>query len=428
MNVNTIVSRDCYFNSLTDETAYPMAKILTGIRRGGKSHLLHLMIDHLKKCGVDSDHIIYHNFENLTLPELYNKNELQKYIDALLQNEGKFYIFLDEVQVIPGWEKTLSLFFPEQRMEFFIAASGTNLKKIAKKNEKYFNGNYIEIKINSLSYSEYRKAQKNVPNENRGLLRRAIAIRIESLAIFNKYISCGGFPGTFCRDETEKKTALNDIYSSIIFHDVISKHKIKNPELLGKVIRYIFEHIGSEASAKKLKDYFLSKRYTKDISQIQSYLNHLEEAFFLKKIRRVNIQTKKIQNVCSKYYAGDHALIFSVCGNNGPAPCSIMENILVNELESRGFAVYCGSVNKSIVEFVAEKENTLLFIQTVNHIRDNIRTLNEKLSALCDIPLVDEQVRKLKYLLFFTDTEDIEQIHGEIKQLSLNDFLLSSEY
>ncbi|MDR3302130.1 MAG: ATP-binding protein [Spirochaetaceae bacterium] len=405
-----------------------MVKILTGIRRGGKSHLLHLMIEYLKNQGVDSEHIIYHNFENLTLPELYKKNELQKYIDGLLQNEGKFYIFLDEIQVIPGWEKTLPLFFPEQRIEFFVAASGTSLKKIAKRKEKYVDGNYTEIQINPLSYSEYRKAQKEVPHENRGLLQRAIAIRIESRAVFTKYIQCGGFPAALCRDDTEKKTALNDIYASVVFYDVISKHKINNPELLAKVIQYIFQHIGSEASAKKLKDFFISKRYTKDLSKIQSYLNHLEEAFFLKKIRRINIKTKKVQRIKPKYYAGDHALISSVCGNNGPEPCSIMENILVNELENRGFTVYCGSVNKSIIEFVAEKENTLLFIQTVNHIRDNIRTLNEKLSALNDIPIINEQVRKVKYLLFFGETEDIEQIHGDIKQLSLNDFLLSGEY
>jgi predicted AAA+ superfamily ATPase len=423
-----MVPRDRYLDRLSGEAGCGSIKMLTGIRRGGKSHLLHLMIDRLRRRGVDDEHIAYHNFENCASQGTNAKNELQQYLEGLLKTDGEFYVFLDEIQTIPGWEKTLSLFSSKQRIEFFIAASGTSLRKLAGKKNQSLYKKYTEIKIHPLSYSEYRKAQGCIQSEGHGLLRRAVAIRGESLIVFEKYMTRGGFPGTFSCDDAQKNTVLNDIYSSIVFYDVISKYKVGNPELLKRIILYVFEHIGAESSAKKLKEHLISKRYTKDLPKIQRYLNYLEEALFIKKVRRVNVKTKKIQHVCSKYYAGDHALVFSVCGSDSPKRCSIMKNILVNELEIRGFNVYWGAFKKSIVEFVAEKGTTLLFIQTVNNAEDNVRTLDEKISALRNIPLIDESVTKVKYLLFFSDTQDIEQTNGEIKQISLNDFLLRCEY
>ncbi|MDR2864133.1 MAG: AAA family ATPase [Spirochaetaceae bacterium] len=464
-----MIDRDYYLKRLVDEADRRPVKILTGIRRCGKSFLFRQAIDYIKRCGIDDSCIVYLDFENFVLPETSNEQELQAYLESLgfIQNDDKKrFVFLDEIQKISGWEKMLSEFLSNQNIEFFIASSGTNLKNPALK--EHLEGRYTEIKIHPLSYSEYRKIsaslfegrlenpdefvkrpgsllrkilERESPcdslNKTPGLLERAMALRNEFDEIFKKYVLRGGFPGTlYCR-EFEEKNVLGDIYSSILYHDILSKHNIKNNELLEKIVKYIFEHIGDECSAQGISNYFKSKKYSKNISSIKRYLNHLEEAFVIKRIRRLNLETWSVQYAGSKYHAGNHALVYALSNNNSGLLRGVLESMLINELDRRGYEIYWGGFNQLRVEFAAKKENTLLLIQTVDQ-RDDIQTIQKKIEALDKIVLLNPTKVQLPFLLFFDKETEVEYENKRFtipvgkesiaKYLSLPDFLLSETY
>jgi predicted AAA+ superfamily ATPase len=418
-------ARENYFKCIS---AGSSIRLLTGIRRGGKSSLLRQAMDSLRSRGVDDSHIIYYDFENYVLPEIQTSTELRRRIESLLQKDGKFYIFLDEIQTISGWEKTLAAFQAKNEIEFFIASSGIKFKNL--KQKKYFGENCTEIKISPLSYSEYCKTSGKVfvQSKSCGLLRRAIILKNSNHEIFDSYVKRGGFPGVLKCDETETAAELNNIYTSIMFHDVIVRQKIENSELLEKIIKYIFENIGGECSAGFLTKYFKEKNYTKNSSRIAAYIKALEEAFVIKRIRNLNLKTYSPNNAHSKYYIGDHALVYAVSNNNSFRLNDVLENILVNELERRGYEIYWGRHGTSIIKFVAAKEQNVVFIQTTDTLNDDDKSIRDKLTALINVPSPGDVVCQLKFFIFLNAAPELESEDGEIKRLSLPNFLLNEDY
>jgi predicted AAA+ superfamily ATPase len=431
--IEAMFARKTYFNNIDTENADSTVRLLTGIRRSGKSSLLMQAMESLRVSGVDDAHIIYHDFENFVLPEIKNNAELRRHIESLLKKDGKYYLFLDEIQAISGWEKTLSAFQSKQRLEFFIASSGNRLKIL--KTKKRFGEKWTEIKINPLSYAEYRKANRKIlapPDKSRGLLRRAMLLKNANHETFNRYVERGGFPGVLKCGATETAAELNNIYTSILFHDVIVRQKIKNGELLERIIKFIFENIGGECSAGQLVKYFKGKHYTKNLSSVRAYIKALEEAFIVKRVRRLNLKTYRPLNAYSKYYVGDHALVFALSDSGNPRLRGIFENILVNELERRYYEIYWGKYGNAIVEFVGAKEKKAVFIQTTDVLKDDDNAIRNKLTALINIPPPGNNVCQLKFFIFLNAAsgglEGLERNESEIKCLSLPDFLLCADY
>jgi predicted AAA+ superfamily ATPase len=423
-----LFTRENYDHRIDSENTGSTVRLLTGIRRSGKSSLIRQAMEKLRARGVDDRHIIYYDLENYVLPEIHNNRELRQRIEKLLKQDGKFYLFLDEIQAIPGWEKTLSAFQTKTSIEFFIASSGNSLKNF--RGKKYFNKNWTEINIKPASYSEYRNTNRGIGGTGKplGLLRRAMVLKNMNRETFNKYIAYGGFPGVLNSDENEKAVELNNIFTSILFHDVIIRQKIKDSELLQKIIKYIFEHIGGESSAGQLATYFRKERYTKNLGSIRIYLKALEEACIIKRVRLLNLTNYKPLNMNSRYYAGDHALVYAVSGSGNPRLYGILENILVNELERRGYEIYRGKYGKAVIEFVAAKEKKALFIQTTDITKDDDKTIRDKLTALINVPSPPDDIFKLKFFIFFDAAPELESGEGEIKRLSLPDFLLRKDY
>lgn len=432
--------------------------VLTGIRRGGKSFLLHSIMERLRKRGVEDERIIYFDFEKFAFAPPRTMRELRLAIQKQVTDKDVYYLFLDEVDCASGWEKALSSFAGRDNVIMCIAASGTAFDKNTKK--KIFGNKWSEVEISPFSYSEYKSiygcsTYNNLPvnNEPRdvsscgSLLRRVLFMQQDVQndshdALdnnteqdvhndFEGYIKRGGFPSTLNKDGIEPcgnfESQLNNIYTSIIYHDVMRRYNIANARLLERIVQYIFENLGGECPATKLAALFKREKYTKNLSTISSILKYIEAAHLVVRVRVVNLAKQKVQSAHSRYYAGDHALFWGVApdaaGNTTAMRRPLCENILVTELKRRGYNVYTGRFYSHTVDFIAQNETQTICIQLFEQ-KDEEKTRRKKTEAL---NAINETFEASLPFLFYAITIDgydrKRKKNGVIEYVSLPEFL-----
>ena len=345
------IIREKYISKIKPFINKPVLKILTGMRRVGKSSLLHIIKDEILKDVADENKI-YINFEATNLLSINNVNSLLEYLKPLLEDvKGKVYFFFDEIQVIDGWEEVISNLKHNRDYDIFLTSS--NKKLISSLSEKY-----VEFEIQPFTFSEFKKAFENMELSKENL--------------FYKFIQLGGLPFLkyFDLDETPSFEYLNDIYNTVLVKDVLQYNNIRDVDLFNHIFSYVLTNIGQSFSASSIKTYLKNKNKNISVDTILNYLEYCNIAFLIKKVPRYDVLSKKTLKVDEKYYLTDHGFRQATGFPITQDIERILENIVYIELLSRGYEVKVGKVKDKEINFIAKKEKDLSYYQISYKIRD----------------------------------------------------------
>ena len=345
------IIREKYISKIKPFINKPVLKILTGMRRVGKSSLLHIIKDKILKDVADENKI-YINFESINSLDISNANSLLEYLKALLEEvKGKVYFFLDEIQIVDGWEEVISDLKHNRDYDIFLTSS--NKKLISNLSEKY-----VEFEIQPFTFSEFKKAFENMELSKENL--------------FYKFIQLGGLPFLkyFDLDETPSFEYLNDIYNTVLVKDVLQYNNIRDVDLFNHIFSYVLTNIGQSFSASSIKTYLKNKNKNISVDTILNYLEYCNIAFLIKKVPRYDILSKKTLKVDEKYYLTDHGFRQATGFPITQDIERILENIVYIELLSRGYEVKVGKVKDKEINFIAKKEKSLSYYQISYKIRD----------------------------------------------------------
>ena len=345
------IIREKYISKIKPFINKPVLKILTGMRRVGKSNLLHIIKDEILKDVADENKI-YINFEATNLLSINNANSLLEYLKPLLEEvKGKVYFFFDEIQVIDGWEEVISDLKHNRDYDIFLTSS--NKKLISSLSEKY-----VEFEIQPFTFSEFKKAFENMELSKENL--------------FYKFIQLGGLPFLkyFDLDETPSFEYLNDIYNTVLVKDVLQYNNIRDVDLFNHIFSYVIANVGQSFSASSIKAYLKNKNKNISVDTILNYLEYCNVAFLIKKVPRYDIISKKTLKVDEKYYLIDHGFRQATGFPIAKDIEKVLENIVYIELISRGYEVKVGKVKDKEINFIAKKEKDLYYYQILYKIRD----------------------------------------------------------
>ena len=344
-----------------------VAKVLTGQRRVGKSFLLYQLIEEILAEEPDAN-IIYVNLEDFTFSSLQTAEDLHSYIISHSKEKVKNYIFIDEIQDIPGFEKVIRSLLLNEDNDIYI--TGSNAKMLSGELATYLSGRYIEFKIYSLSYSEFL--------EFHGLT--------ESETSYELYSRYGGLPYLLnlpLEDETVNEY-LKSVYSTIVFRDVVSRYKLRNTLFLEKLIQFLSENIGNLFSAKNISDYLKSQHTAISVNQIQSYTEYLNNAFLIHRVERYDLIGKRVFEIGEKYYFENMGIRNIVIGYRITDKPKILENLVYNHLLYKGYDIKVGYYGDKEIDFVGEKNGEKLYIQVALKI-DSDKTAEREFGNLLKI-------------------------------------------
>ena len=348
-----MINRELYMEQITPFIDKPFVKVITGIRRCGKSVVLRLIREELLRRGVSEDHIIYMNFESFEWMDVKEAKALYTYIREVTKVSGKYYILLDEIQEVTDWEKAVNAFLVDLDADIYV--TGSNSRLLSSEFSTYLAGRYVAFHIMTLSFREYLLFH-NVP----------LAISAsDRKAEFLKYLRMGGFPAihTANYDYNAIYKIVYDIYSSVILRDTVQRHGIRNVEMLERIVKFVFDNIGNKLNAKNIADYFKSQQRKVDINTIYNYLDALNNAFVIQRIPRYDIKGKEILQTNEKYFVSDLSLIYSVMGYRDRLIGGMLENLVCMELKRRGYEVYVGKLDVLEGDFVAIRREDKVYIQ-----------------------------------------------------------------
>lgn len=398
-----MVIRKQYLNRLIEAKDTEFIKVITGVRRSGKSTLLLMFKDHLLNNNVKEENIIHINFESARYDEIKNYKDLYNYVKSKL-SKGKNYILLDEVQNIDSWEKAVNSINVDFNVDIYI--TGSNAYLLSSELATLLSGRYIEIKMYPLSFKEFLE------------FNNYDMTKIEDK--FNEYLKYGGLPAiTHIKDKPDLiMTYLNDIYNTIVKKDVLERNKINDIALLENIIRYISSNIGSQISANKISDYLNSNKIVEKSNHqtVDNYLKMLENAFIVYKAERSDIKSKNILKTLGKYYIADTGLRNIILGFRNIDEGHLLENVIYLELLRRGYKVSIGKTLDYEVDFVAENVNEIKYYQVSQSIKDE----KVKMRELRSLESISDNYEKT----ILTMDKTINNDYNGIKVVNIIDFLL----
>lgn len=403
-----MIERNTYLQQIVPFIDKPQVKIITGIRRSGKSFMLRLLLEELTNKGIKPKQVISVNFESFEYADLLNAKELYNYLKQQIKNKQRYYILLDEIQEVHEWEKVINSLLVDFNVDIYITGSNSHL--LSSELATYLAGRYVEIPIYTLSYREFLDFRKSYFSQE------------QQHNTFEYYLRMGGFPvihTTQYAEETAYKVVY-DIYSSVILRDTVQRYKIRDVELLERVIKYAFDNIGNTFSGKNVADYFKSQQRRIDINTVYNYLNALEGAFILYRVPRYDIKGKEILKTQEKYYVSDISIIYATMGQRDRLISGILENIVFLELKRRGFKVYVGKLDSSEIDFVAQQRAKKIYIQVAYKL-ENEQVVKREFGNLLNI---NDQYPKYVVTMdeFWKDS-----IEG-VQHLYITDFLMKEAW
>jgi predicted AAA+ superfamily ATPase len=401
-----MISRPNYIAQLKQFINKPQIKIITGIRRSGKSTILHLLKEELLSSGESEAQIIMVNFESFAFSEFTTAQKLYDFIKGKIRHDKKTFLLLDEIQEVDGWEKAINSFLVDFDVDIYITGSNSHL--LSSELATYLAGRYVEVPVFTLSFREFLDFRKHYfPEEE------------TKINPFATYLRKGGFPviHTVNYEEETASKVIRDIYSSVILRDPVQRYKIRDVELLERVIRYAFDNIGNTFSGKNVADYFKNQQRKIDINTIYNYLHALEGAFILYRVSRYDIKGKEILKTQEKFYAGDVSLLYATMGYRDRMISGILENIVFLELKRREYQVFIGKLDNKEIDFIAEKQGEKIYIQVAYKLESK-QTVDREFN-----PLLAVEDHYPKYVVTMDDFWK-DSIDG-VKHLFISDFLLS---
>lgn len=403
-----MIARPEYLNKLIDFKDTHLIKIVTGIRRSGKSTLFELYQDYLRQCGISDERIIAINFEDLAYFELLDYMKLYQYIKERLVPNQKNYIFLDEIQMVPEFQRVVDSLYIQKNVDLYI--TGSNAYLLSGEIATLLSGRYIEISIMPLSFKEY---VSTYPDDT-DLARKFVDYQINS-----------SFPGAIeLKTKAKIKEYLAGIYHTIVLKDIVERNKIQDVLVLEDVIKYMFDNIGNLCSSRKIANAMTSSGRKISYNTIESYLQYLVNSFVLYKANRYDVKGKQLLTSGSKYYVSDMGLRNYLLGEKPMDRGHVLENIIYLELLRRGNRVYVGKVDAQEVDFIAIhdaptdiEDQGYAYYQVAYTVRDEA-TLQRELASLNQI-----NNHYPKYLITMDD--DPEVSYNGIKQINALNWLLN---
>jgi len=347
-----MISREIYMKRIRPFINTELIKVFTGIRRSGKSVMLELVKNELKKSGVSDKNFLCINFEQFSNSELLDAKILHKRIVEFQKSaDGKIYLFFDEIQEVDGWEKCINSCRVDFDCDIYI--TGSNAKLLSGELATYLAGRYVEFVIYPFSFAEFLEMNRQKNSQ------------IDKSACFTAFLKTGGMPFlvNFFGDDSAKNQYLMDIYNSVVLKDVVKRNNIRDVDTLERIIAYAFSNIGHIFSATSLSKYFKSEKRNISHDTILNYLKFCADAFLIYKISRYDLEGKKVLTVNEKYYCADHGLREAVFGKNTQNIDQILENIVCLELLRRNFKVFVGKKDESEIDFIAERNGVKIYVQ-----------------------------------------------------------------
>lgn len=403
-----MIDRPLYLDKIMPFVDTPFVKILTGVRRCGKSTILKMIIKKLREeKHVDDEQILSYRFDSMEYEDMTTK-ELYLELKSKIIQSKKTYLFLDEIQEIEGWEKVVNTLASDFDVDIYI--TGSNSRMMSSEISTYLTGRYITFHIYTLSFEEYL------------MFKKSYTTLKDLKQEFSQYVRLGGFPATHLQDysQDEVYTIVKDIYNSTIFSDIVRRNQVKKIDQLERVVKYTFNNIGNTFSAKSISNYFKSEQRKIDNETVYSYLEKLQKAYILHKCSRYDLQRKDILKTQEKFYLADVSLRYSVLGYTVDSIAASLENIVYLELKRRGYDVYIGKIKDKEIDFVATKQNEKIYVQVTQEIKSE-KTQKREYEQLLEI-----RDNYPKYVVM-ADNFAGGNYEG-IKTMNIVDFLLSKEY
>ena len=399
-----MIIRPHYLNMLKTYRDIPLVKILAGIRRCGKSTILEMLKNDLIENGIAPDHIISMRFTSEELDKIINDKDMYQSIKNSMHDDGRYYLLLDEVQEINGWEKAVNSLLENYNTDIYV--TGSNSRLMSGEISTYLTGRYISIPVFTLSFAEYLEFKKSDPRSRRELL--------------SDYLRLGGFPivalGNF--DEQSAYQIVEGIYNSVINSDITKRHNITNFDLFNRVVKYIIENVGKTFSANSITKFLKNEGRSLSVETVYNYLTWLEKAFVIYRCQRYDLQGKSILKTQEKFYLADSSLKYCITGFNPQSVASMLENIVYFELLRRGYDVYIGKNGTKEIDFAAVKRDDRIYVQVCRSLPAGS---DREISNLLDI-----RDHYPKYVVTLDEFAS-GNING-VRLVHLADFLLDPSY
>lgn len=404
-----MIERKRYIEKLVPFIGKPVIKVVTGIRRCGKSTLLKQMIQLLENRNVAPEQIIHINMELMEFDHLKNYKDLYAFIQNRQTNaNGNYYVFIDEVQEVEGWEKAINSILAEEKSDIYI--SGSNAKLLSSELASLLSGRYVEFKMYSLGFSEFlafRKAKENVLDINKE---------------FDHFLKFGGFPGLHHMelDDTIIRQYLQSIYNSVLLKDIIVRNNIRDAAMLDVISKYLIDNSGKITSAKGISDFMKSQKRKVSVDTVLNYIRFSCDALLFEKVARYDLKGKRLLETYEKYYMSDIGLRFATLGYTPQSISAQLENIIYLALKSRDYTVTIGKIDDLEIDFIASKGNEKIYLQVCTELT------NEK--------VIEREYRSLelikdsfpKYVLSLD--QGFETSRSGIKWRNIVEFLLDDSW
>ena len=398
-----MIIRDNYLKRMIDAKDTEFIKVITGVRRSGKSTLLLMFKDYLLNNGVKKDNILHINFESAMYDDIKDYKDLYKYVKEKVKKD-KVYLLLDEVQNVDAWEKAINSFKVDFNIDIYI--TGSNAYLLSSELSTLLSGRYIEIKMYPLSFKEYLTFNNydfsNLDDK------------------FNEYLKYGGLPAiTLIKDNDELVLSyLNDIYNTIVKKDIVDRNNIKDIALLENIIKYLSNNIGSPISSNKISEYLNSNKVLEKSNHqtIDNYLNMLEKSFIIYKADRTDIKSKSLLKTLGKYYICDTGIRNIILGFRNIDEGHLLENIVYLELLRRGYRVNIGKSNDYEVDFIAENPNDIKYYQVTK----SLSSEDVKNRELRSLESINDNYEKI----ILTMDKSINNDYNGIKVINIIDWLI----
>ena len=403
-----MIDRPLYVDKIMAYVDTPFVKILTGVRRCGKSTILKMIMEKLRnERGIPEEQIVSYRFDSMEYEDMTAK-EMYRELKSRLCSDGKTYLFLDEMQEIKGWEKVVNSLASDYNVDLYV--TGSNSRMMSSEISTYLTGRYVAFRIYTLSFGEYLTFKSQYAEVED--IRKELA----------NYIRLGGFPATHLQSygQDEVYTIVRDIYNSTIFSDIAKRNQVRKIDQLERVVKYTFNNVGNTFSAKSISDYLKAEKRSLDNETVYSYLEKLEKAYLLHRCSRYDLQGKELLKTQEKFYLADTSLRYSVLGYNDDTVASSLENVVYLELCRRGYTVHIGKTNDGEVDFVASRQNEKLYVQVSQRI-DTEKTEKREYERLLEI--------RDNYPKYVLRTDEFAGGNYEgIITMHVADFLLSEAY
>jgi len=403
-----MIRREAYMSRIRPFIGNDLIKVLTGIRRSGKSIMLELIQEELTTQGNSSSQFIKFNFEDMGIARLCTAEALRKEVTQRISGiKGKAYLFFDEIQEVTDWEKCINSFRVEFDCDIYI--TGSNAKLLSGELATYLAGRYVEFIIYPFSFGEFAE------------LYTTIYSKAQKQEIFTRFLTLGGMPylGNLRFEDVPSQIYLQDLYNSVVLKDIVKRNKVRDVDLLERIISYIFGGVGTTFSATSISKYFKSENRAAAPETVMNYINYCMDAFLVYQARRQDIRGKKLLAVNEKYYIADHGIREAVYGDNVKDINLILENIVYMELLRRGYKITVGKAGAREIDFICEKKNEKLYVQ-VTYLLASEETIQHEFG-------VYESVRD-NFPKYVVSMDELDMSRDGIKHRNIRDFLLALDW